>query len=103
MRAFHSLLQRRSACLGNCIPELRRTKVDVVDAEQVHVFHVPREGCPPHAKVEVRGINSRQTFVGGWQESRQRRREVGDVPGRSLLGEERTWAVDKTFTALQPH
>ena len=38
------------------------TKVDVVDAEQIHVFDMPRKCCPPHAKVQIWCVDSRQAF-----------------------------------------
>ena len=66
---LHSLFQRRGTTLRNGIPELWGTKVDVVDAEQVHVFNMPSEGCTPHAEVEVWSVDARKTLVAGREQS----------------------------------
>mmetsp|Transcript_42311 Transcript_42311/g.128342 ORF Transcript_42311/g.128342 Transcript_42311/m.128342 type:complete len:209 (-) Transcript_42311:1294-1920(-) len=42
------------------IPVLRRASVEIVDAEEAHVFIVGSEGRCPHAKVEVGGGHSGQ-------------------------------------------
>ena len=40
------------------IPQLGGTKVEVVDAVQVHVLGVPGEAGPPHAEVEVSRVDT---------------------------------------------
>lgn len=40
------------------VPGLRLSKVQVVDAVQIHVLCVPREGTLPHPKIEVRCVHS---------------------------------------------
>lgn len=49
-----------AACVPfrDAVPCLGMPEVDVVDAVEIHVFRVPAEGCLPHAKVQVRGVDS---------------------------------------------
>ena len=47
----HRMLESGSFRLWYCVPELGSTKVDVVDAVEIHVFDVPGKRCPPHAEV----------------------------------------------------
>jgi hypothetical protein len=42
---------------GHRVPGLGLPKVHIVDAVQVHVLRVPREGGLPHAKVQVRCVD----------------------------------------------
>lgn len=58
----HGGLESRCSTLGHGVPELGGAKVNVVDAEQIHVLNVPSEGCPPHAKVQIRCVDTRNEF-----------------------------------------
>ena len=69
MRTSDSGLKGPGAALRDGIPELGCAKVDVIDAEQVHIFDVPSKRRSPHAKVEVRGINAWQALRGGREEA----------------------------------
>lgn len=40
------------------VPGLRLSKVQVVDAVQIHVLCVPRKGALPHPKVQVRCVDT---------------------------------------------
>lgn len=40
------------------VPGFRLSEVQVVDAVQIHVLCVPGEGTLPHAKIEVRCVDS---------------------------------------------
>lgn len=68
----HRLLEIGSFRLWYCVPELGSAKVDVIDAIKIHVFDVPGKRCPPHAEVEVWGVDSGQTLVRGWEEAIKR-------------------------------
>lgn len=48
-------------CGAKCrltLPRLWLSKVQVVDAVQIHVFRVPGKGRLPHAKVQVGGVHA---------------------------------------------
>lgn len=45
-------------CESESVPGLRLSKVQVVDAVQIHVFSVPCESALPHPKIEVRRVDS---------------------------------------------
>lgn len=47
-----------SVSVSRILPGLWLSKVQVVDAVQIHVLCVPREGALPHAEIEVRGVDS---------------------------------------------
>jgi len=44
------------------IPMLSGPKMDVIDAKEIHVFHVPRESRSPHAEIKVRRVHSWQAI-----------------------------------------
>ena len=60
----HSLFHSGSSSLWYCVPELWSTEMNVIDTEEIHVFHMPCKSGPPHAKVEVRSIHSWEPLVG---------------------------------------
>lgn len=53
-----------SVCAAQCewvsitVPGLRLSKVQVVDAIQIHVLSMPRKRTLPHPKIQVRRVNS---------------------------------------------
>jgi hypothetical protein len=68
----HCLFQSISSALRNRIPKFRCSKMDIVDAKQIHIFNMPGKGCPPHAKIKIGCVNARQTLVRSRQKARQR-------------------------------
>mmetsp|Transcript_3126 Transcript_3126/g.7282 ORF Transcript_3126/g.7282 Transcript_3126/m.7282 type:complete len:234 (-) Transcript_3126:355-1056(-) len=58
--AARQALEPRRVLLGHGVPVLGRAGVEVVDAEQVHVLRVRREGARPHPEVEVGARDARE-------------------------------------------
>lgn len=58
----HGLFKSVCARLGYGVPELWGAEVDIVDAEQVHILDVPCERGPPHAEVEIGGVDTGNTL-----------------------------------------
>jgi hypothetical protein len=63
IRTPHGLLHGSRPSLGNGVPKFGSTKVDVIDAEQIHILDVPSKRGSPHPKVEVWCINTWQTLI----------------------------------------
>ena len=40
------------------IPELGLPVVQIIDRVEIHIFDMPRESGPPHAKVKVRRVDT---------------------------------------------
>ena len=76
-RTPHDLLELCLVGPRDGVPLLGGAKVDVVDAVEVHVLEVPREGALPHAQVEVGGVDAGQLLA----QAVEQVLEPGDVPG----------------------
>mmetsp|Transcript_630 Transcript_630/g.1543 ORF Transcript_630/g.1543 Transcript_630/m.1543 type:complete len:446 (+) Transcript_630:339-1676(+) len=61
----------------HCVPSLWRTKVKVVNAVQVHVLAVPREGSPVHADVQEGGVDARDLLL---EPNCEQRGQLGEIP-----------------------
>lgn len=64
IRTFHSLLQSMRSRLRHSVPEFRRTEVNVIDAEQIHILDMPSECCTPHAEIEIGCVDARKALGG---------------------------------------
>jgi len=54
----HCLLQSRGTGLRDGIPKFSSAKVNVIDAEEIHILDMPCKSRPPHAKVQIGGVYS---------------------------------------------
>jgi|SRR6266851_1152788 len=77
---FHRLLEGRGPGLRDRIPKLSRAKVNVIDAEEVHIFDMPCESRSPHAKIKIRGIHSRQAIRGTGKKAIEQRWKMSNIP-----------------------
>lgn len=64
----------------NGIPGLGCTKVEIVDAVEIHVFRVPRECGLPHAKVQVSCVHSFNLHIIFFIDAIQDGPQMIDVP-----------------------
>lgn len=67
------------------VPGLWLSEVQVVDAVQIHVLCVPREGTLPHAKIEVWGVDSLDLYPALVLHSVQNGVKMANVPLSHIL------------------
>lgn len=80
------------------VPRLRLSKVQVVDAVQIHVLCVPREGTLPHPKIEVWRVDSFDLDPALILHSVQNGVETANVPFSHILQKrDSAKAVSRTF------